>query len=154
MRKDIYSLVFAGNMNGLILLIPGLALALAGAGLRRVPAQRSLTVRRFGRYRRTLGPGWHWLVPGLERSGPGVDLIGHHLSIQTGSALGQAELYYQIIEPEKAGATLDSVDDWVADQAREALHGPLQTTEQFKHELNRRVSQLGLRVIRCSLHLG
>ena len=119
-----------------------------------MPAQRSLTVHRFGRYRRTLGPGWHWLLPVLDRSGTGVDLIGHHLSIEAGAAHGQAELYYQILEPAKAGATLDSVDDWVASQAREALHGPVQTTEQFKHELNRRVGQLGLRVIRCSLHLG
>ncbi len=129
-------------------------MAFVAAGLRRVPAQRSLTVRRFGRYRRTLGPGWHWLLPGLDRSGAGVDLIGHHVSIQAGGAHGQAELYYQILEPEKAGATLDSVDDWVAGQAREALRGPEQSPEQFKHELNRRVGQLGLRVIRCSLHLG
>ena len=141
-------------MNGIILLAPGLLLAIAAAGLRRVPAQRSLTVHRFGRYRRTLGPGWHWLLPVLERSGAGVDLIGHHLSIEAGAAHGQAELYYQILEPAKTGATLDSVDAWVADQAREALHGPPQSSEQLKHELNRRVGQLGLRVIRCSLHLG
>lgn len=137
-----------------MLLAPALSLAFAAAGLRHVPAQRSLTVRRFGRYRRTLGPGWHWLLPGLDRSGAGVDLVGHHLSIEAGTAHGQAELYYQILEPEKAGATLDSMDDWVAGQAREALHGPPQSPEQFQHELNRRVGRLGLRVIRCSLHLG
>lgn len=137
-----------------MLLAPGLLLALAVGGLRRVPAQRSLTVRRFGRYRRTLGPGWHWLVPVLDRSGAGVDLIGHRVRIQAAGGQGPAELYYQILEPEKAGATLDTVDDWVAGQAREALGGALQSPEQFKHELNRRVARLGLRVIRCSLHAG
>jgi regulator of protease activity HflC (stomatin/prohibitin superfamily) len=141
-------------MNGLMLLALGLPLAFAVAGLRRVPPQRSLTVRRFGRYRRTLAPGWHWLVPGLDRSGAGVDLMGHHVSLQASGEQGAAELYYQILEPEKAGATLDSVDDWVASQAREAMGGALQSPEQFKHELNRRVGQLGLRVIRCSLHVG
>jgi regulator of protease activity HflC (stomatin/prohibitin superfamily) len=141
-------------MNGLILLALGLPLAFAAAGLRRVPAQRSLTVRRFGRYRRTLAAGWHWLVPGLDRSGTGVDLMGHHLSLKGFGEQGAAELYYQILEPEKAGATLDTVDDWVAGQAREALRGAQQSPEQFKHELNRRVGRLGLRVIRCSLHVG
>lgn len=141
-------------MNGLIFLALGLMLAFAAAGLRRVPAQHSLTLRRFGRYRRTLSPGWHWVVPGLDRAGAQVDLIGHRVSVQRSDSPDQAELYYQILEPEKAGATLDSVDDWVAGQAREAMNQPLQGPDQLKAELNRRVGRLGLRVIRCSMHIG
>jgi regulator of protease activity HflC (stomatin/prohibitin superfamily) len=137
-------------MNTIVVLSAALPLALAAAGLRRVPAQNARPVRRFGRYQRTLGPGWHWVVPGLEWTGRDVDLIGHHLRVDGGDAT-RAELYYQIVEPEKAGATLEAVDEFVAGQAREALRSPGQSPDQLKQELNRRVGRLGLRVIRCSL---
>ena len=137
-------------MNTLLILIAAssLILGLAAAGLRRVPAQRAATVRRFGRYRRTVGPGWHWLIPQMDKTGAEVELINHHLHVA--HADGQAELYYQILEPEMAGETLERVDDFVADQAREAVDA--RTTTEFKLELNRRVGPFGLRVIRCSLH--
>ena len=126
-----------------------LALALVATGLRRIPAQRVATVRRLGRYRRTLGPGWHWLLP-IERTGKPVELLNHHLHVQRGGA--QAELYYQILEPEKAGETLECVDEFVAAEARAAAVA--RTTTEFKLELNRRVAPKGLRVVRCALHLG
>lgn len=140
-------------MNDAIL-VSALCLLLAAlAGVRKVSSQRVQTVRRFGRYQRVLGPGWHWVVPGLDRSGRGVDLIGHHLHVQ-GPDRAQAELHFQIVEPEKAGETLDGLDDFVAGQAREALGQASRSPEQLKTEMNRRVGQLGLRVIRCSLHVG
>jgi regulator of protease activity HflC (stomatin/prohibitin superfamily) len=136
-------------MNALLVLAAVLlVLALLATGLRRVPAQRVATVRRFGRYRRTVGPGWHWLMP-LERTGKQVDLLNHHLHVQRGE--GEAELYYQILEPEKAGEALENVDAFVAEKAREADHA--RTTSEFKLELNRRVAPKGLRVVRCALHL-
>ena len=56
-------------MNDFLLVAAALPLAVAALGLRKVPAQRVLTVRRFGRYRRTLSPGWHWVLPVLDRAG-------------------------------------------------------------------------------------
>lgn len=141
-------------MNAFLILFLLLPLAMLAAGLRCVPLQRVLTVRRLGRYRRTLGPGWHWIIPGLEQAGLQVKLIGHHLHVRGAASNEEAELYYQIMEPEMAGATLDRVDAWVTDQTREALHCAGSTPDELKSELNRRVSRLGLRVIRCSLHLA
>jgi regulator of protease activity HflC (stomatin/prohibitin superfamily) len=126
-----------------------LALVLVATGLRRVPAQRAATVRRFGRYRRTLGPGWHWLLP-LERKSASVDMLNHHLHVARGDV--EAELYYQLLEPEKAGETLEHMDDFVAEKARESADA--RTTSEFKLELNRRVAPKGLRVVRCALHAG
>ena len=133
----------------LVLAALTLVLVLGATGLRRVPAQRVATVRRFGRYRRTVGPGWHWLLP-IERTGKQVELINHHLHVARDR--GEAELYYQILDPEMAGETLESVDEFVAGQALEASHA--RTTTEFKLELNRLVAPKGLRVIRCALHLG
>jgi regulator of protease activity HflC (stomatin/prohibitin superfamily) len=126
-----------------------LVLALVATGLRRVPAQRVATVRRFGRYHRTLGPGWHWLLP-LERKGASIEMLNHHLHVDRGGV--EAELYYQILDPEKAGETLERMDDFVAEEAREAAVA--RTTSEFKLELNRRVAPKGLRVVRCALHVG
>ena len=126
-----------------------LVLALVATGLRRIPAQRVATVRRLGRYRRTLGPGWHWLSP-LERKSASIELLNHHVHFARGGV--EAELYYQILEPEKAGETLDNVDEFVAEKARESVDA--RTTGEFKLELNRRVAPKGLRVVRCALHVA
>lgn len=142
-------------MDPLVLTLLLAALLLGAAGLRRVPVASVVTVHRFGRYRRALGPGWRWVLPGVDRLGPPVSLIGHHLAIpaQAGTA---ADLYFQILDPARAGAALDDVDAMVSAQARDALAalpaaapGP---AEALRSELNRRVARLGLRVVRCSLH--
>jgi regulator of protease activity HflC (stomatin/prohibitin superfamily) len=140
-------------MNEILLLSALVLLPILAAGVCRVPDHRVLAVRRLGRYRRTLGPGWHWIVPGLDRAGAGVDLIGHHLHVR-GPDSAQAELHFQIVEPEKAGDALEGVDALVAAQAREALGGGDRSPEWLKTELNRRVGRFGLRVIRCSMHVG
>jgi regulator of protease activity HflC (stomatin/prohibitin superfamily) len=140
-------------MNALLVCLSLLLLAFVFAGVHRVPEQRVATVRRLGRYRRTLGPGWHWIVPKLERTGAQINLIGHHLHVRGAERDEEAELYYQIMDPSKAGETLDRVDDWVAAQAREALEQDCSSPDKLKSELNRRVSGLGLLVVRCSLHI-
>lgn len=125
---------------------------LALAGWRRVPAGTVASVRGGGRHRRTLGAGWHWLWPLREQLGPPVELIGHHLNVRTDAA--QADLYFQILDPNQAGAVLDEVDDLVSRQTRDALRQLRNAhPENLKYELNRRVGQLGLRVVRCSSQL-
>ena len=126
-----------------------LVAAFGAVGWRRVPAGCVASLNRGGRYRRPLDPGWHWLVPGVERLGPPVALIGHRLDVRTTAA--HAALHFQILEPERVGAGLDGVDDWVGAQAREALRAtPDAPPEVLKLELNRRVEAHGLRVVRCS----
>jgi regulator of protease activity HflC (stomatin/prohibitin superfamily) len=127
-------------------------------GLQRVDDHTGVTVHRFGRYVRTLGPGWHWTMPGIDQLGRPVSLIGHHLDV-SGAGGGHAELYYQILDPARAGPALDQVDQLVSDQTRDAMAampGPGEPgrslSDLLKAELNRRVAGHGLRVIRCSLH--
>ena len=125
-------------------------------GLTRVADDCGVTVHRFGRYHRALGPGWHWTVPGIERLGRPVRLTGHHLDVPAGET--HADLYYQILDPARAGATLDRLDQLVQQQACDALASMTQPTDapsvadRLKTELNRRVATHGLRVIRCSVH--
>lgn len=139
--------------------LPAALAALARAtGICRVPDNCVVTVHRSGRFVRALGAGWHWTLPGLDQLGQPVCLIGHHLDIPAASG-AHAELYYQILDPAQAGAALDRVDALVSDQARDALAALPERAEPgrpladlLKAELNHRVSRMGLRVIRCSLH--
>jgi len=122
-------------------------------GFRRIPDNCVVTVHRSGRFVRALAAGWRWTMPGVDQLGQPVCLIGHHLKIPADVG-AHAEVYYQILDPAQAGANLDRVDALVADQARAALAalGARPLADALKAELNQRVSRMGLRVIRCSLH--
>jgi regulator of protease activity HflC (stomatin/prohibitin superfamily) len=129
--------------------------------LRRVPKDRAVTVHRFGRYSRSLGPGFHVVFPLIERIGHRVELIGHHVQLhaERGATQRDAAVFYQILEPERTGACLDAVDDYVLQQA-DAVFAEVATQEletgngfgeRLQAELNRRLSPQGLRVTRCRL---
>ena len=143
------------NLNPLLPLPLPLASLAWLTGFRRVPDNCVVTVHRFGRFVRALGAGWRWTVPGVDQLGQPVCLIGHHLDIAD-AAGAHAELYYQILDPSRAGEALDRVDALVTDQALAALatlgEFPRPLADALKTELNRRIGSLGLRVIRCSLH--
>ena len=118
-------------------------------GFRRVPDNSVVTVHRFGRFVRALGPGWRWTLPGLDHLGQPVCLIGHHLSV-VGAEGTEAELYYQILDPALAGEALDDVDTLVIQEALRLLDAP-QDAQSLKTALNQALGPKGLRVIRCRL---
>jgi regulator of protease activity HflC (stomatin/prohibitin superfamily) len=141
---------------------------MAFAVLRRVPDGQAWTVHRFGRYARTLQPGVHAIWPGLDRIASHVALIGHRIELPAhafGAEGGNADLYYQILDPMPTGQGLESLDEMVQHQADDALASvaanlPPQSgstapiADALKAELNRRLGRMGLRVIRCALHAG
>lgn len=131
------------------------------ASLRRVPQDRAYTVHRFGRFSRSIGPGFHVVLPVVERIGHRVELIGHHVQLhaERGPIQRDAAVFYQILEPERTGARLDAVDDFVKQEA-DALFADVVSREldpdngfgeRLQAELNRRLSPQGLRVTRCRL---
>jgi regulator of protease activity HflC (stomatin/prohibitin superfamily) len=141
----------------LALVLAAVALLVA-AGLRRVPEGVGLTVHRFGRYVRTLRPGLHFTWPLIDRIGHRVNLIGHQIDMPriTGTHCA-ATVYFQILEPERAGEWLERVDAVVEDEARSHLRqmagggGAGPDDARLKSDLNARLGELGLRVTRCQL---
>lgn len=138
------------------LMLTGLLLV----GLRRVPEGTALTVRRFGRRLRILPPGLRYTLPVIDRVTQRVRLIGHRVNVSVeGDQATRAEVYYQILEPVRVGAALERVDALVEQQASRALSGLADEASdsvealaaQLKHELNRNLMELGLRVTRCEL---
>ncbi len=144
------------------ILLPLLVLfALGLAGLRYVPEDTALTVHRFGRYARTLSPGLRFTVPLLDKVAQRVRLVGHQVAVPAPEpAPLRADVYYQILEPQRSGDALDRIDLLVEGHARHVL-STLASGEtsidnraaQLKRELNEGLAAFGLRVTRCNLHL-
>lgn len=131
-------------------------LAFVLAGIRRVLEGCAYTVRRFGRYARTLPPGLGFVLPLVERIGQRVSLIGHAVSVRGAEVSGA--VYYQIIDPRQTGEALESIDQLVEHSAREALRelpapeasGP-GLDQRIRLHLNQTLAGRGLRVVRCVL---
>jgi regulator of protease activity HflC (stomatin/prohibitin superfamily) len=154
-------------MNALLAVMVLLGAGLAIASLRRIPEDTVCTVHRFGRYVRTLPPGYRFTLPFVDHIAHRVRLVGHQIELRP-QPLGRATaasgaVYYQILEPERAGDVLDDVDALVERAACERLaaiatHSALATesgalAQHLKQDLNQHLGAIGLRVTRCQLHL-
>ncbi|MCK7593598.1 hypothetical protein [Pseudomarimonas salicorniae] len=135
----------------LILVLPLLA-------MRNVPTDRVVPVRRWGRFHRALGPGWHVVWPILDRAGPGVPLIGHRVTAaDAADGQARAEVFFQILDPQLIGRDLERVDAIVSQAAVAQLTSlgagidAATWAPEFKARLNRALQGLGLRVTRCQL---
>lgn len=126
-----------------------ICLATIVASLRRVPEGCAFTVHRLGRYVRTLPPGIGFVLPVIERVGQRVSLINHTVSLDEGSSRGA--VYYQILDPRRAGEALESIDQLVAGAARDAV-SQISNVGELRQQLNQRLADRGLRVVRCELH--
>ena len=148
--------------------VPALALlatvvvTLLAIAVRRVPDGYAVTIQRLGRYRRTLGPGWHLTLPVLDRPGKRVTLVGHHVEVQGHAPGADADVYYQILEPARTGQAIDDVDAMVGREVLERLQALsaepgaadlVALGSRLKVELNRQLNRVGLLVIRCQLHV-
>lgn len=154
-------------MSVLPIVLFALGAGLAAASLRRVPEDTVCTVHRFGRYVRTLTPGLRFTVPFVDRIAHRVRLVGHQVELTPqpldASTRAGGAVYYQILEPQRAGEVLDEVDALVAREANaqlaqiagsEATAEAAQLSSRLKADLNRRLEGLGLRVTRCQMQLS
>lgn len=148
----------------LVLLLLPVAVVTLG-GVRRVPEGMACTVHRFGRYARTLSPGLRWTIPFVDHIAHRVRLVGHQVAVPNAAdarAATRGAVFYQILEPQRAGDVLEAVDALVEREAGAGLSAvlarePAKDVEalsaQLKAELNQRLAALGLRVTRCKLDL-
>lgn len=155
-------------MTALLAVMCILGAGLAYASLRRVPEDMVCTVHRFGHYVRTLTPGVSFTMPFVDHIAARVRLVGHQVDLpsQTFGAHTAAcgAVYYQILEPERAGDALDDVDALVTREACQRLAAMAANDDtvtesnalacQLKSDLNQRLGALGLRVTRCQLQLS
>lgn len=134
--------------------------------IKRIPEGQAYTIHRFGRYRRTLDSGVHWVMPLIERVAQRISLTGRALqlaprTITTGGVARTVcgSVWFQVLDPARAEAELDHVDDVVLGEVTEAMerlgalgHVPISGLDAtLKKESNQVLRSHGVVVTRCQL---
>lgn len=120
-----------------------LAVLLASA-VRHVPAGQVYSLYRHGKPLRLLQAGTHLVLPWLDRVAHKIDLAGQTLRLEAPSA-DRCEVcgtvYWQVLEPERADAVFEQVDQLIRRGAQEALRSEPATESIDRRDLGVRVKQ-------------
>lgn len=150
----------------IILCTLGIASLLVAASIKRIPEGQVYTLRRWGSPQpRLLSAGVHWVLPLIERIAHKISLGGHTLNLdeQVISDTGfspyavRGAVYWQVLEPQRAEAVIDHVDELIRRctlQALAAGHysaGP--RNNQLKQALNDVLRERGMLVTRVDVQV-
>ncbi|WP_040671060.1 SPFH domain-containing protein [Rhodanobacter fulvus] len=155
-------------MNTLIsVMILGSALALLASAIKHVPAGQVYSLHRLGKPARLLQPGVHMVMPLLERVAHKINLAGQVLRLEESMADDahdvRGTVYWQVLEPERADAVIDQVDQLIRRGAIAAMHDEPQAGEaadrrvlgtRMKLALNSALRERGMMVTRVDLDLA
>lgn len=149
-------------MNMLLPALLVIAAALLVAAVRRVPNGRVYSVYRGGKLIRVLEEGTHLVLPLRDRVVHKIDLAGQTLRLE--EPLDEARdlrgtVYWQVLEPERADAVIDEVNELIRRGACEALRSQPSAAHashrdlgaQVKQSLNSALRQRGMMVTRVEL---
>ncbi len=125
----------------LLLFIPA---ALMASAVRHVPAGQVYSLYRRGKLLRVLQQGTHLVLPVLDRVAHKINLAGQTLRLETlqdeaGEIHGT--VYWQVLEPERADAVFEQVDQLIRSGAREALRDASVVDGAARRDLGVRVKQ-------------
>lgn len=140
----------------LLLLAP---IALIASAIKYVPAGQVYSLYRHGKLVRVLKTGMHLVLPLLDRVAHKINLAGQTLRIEepaTDSREMRATVYWQVLEPERADAVFEQVDELIRHGAQEALRGQSKTDRRalgarVKQALNDALRERGMIVTRVDL---
>jgi len=135
-------------MTFLTLLVALLAVLIASA-VRHVPEGQVYSLYRRGKPVRLLQAGTHLVLPLLDRVAHKINLAGQTLRLEDPQAdvrEVRGTVYWQVLEPERADAVFEQVDQLIRRGAQEALR-----SEPAVEQVNRR--DLGVRVKQSLNHV-
>lgn len=148
-------------MTMIVLTVLVILFALAAVALQRVPLGQVYSVYRRGKQARLLQAGTHWVVPLLDRVEHKIDLAGQTLRFEelADTSGVQGTVYWQVLEPERADAVFEQVDQLIRSGAQEALRAePIMGRAnrrdlgtRLKQSLNQTLRQRGMLVTRVEL---
>ena len=103
----------------LVLVILAVALVLVLMGVRSVPQGTELTVERFGRYTRTLGPGLSLIVPFIDRIGARMNMMEQVLDVPEQEVITRDNamvkvdgvVFFQVLDAAKAAYEVTGLDN-------------------------------------------
>lgn len=143
-------------LMSLLLLVP---IALIVSAVRYVPAGQVYSVYRHGKLLRVLKAGMHLVLPLLDRVAHKINLAGQTLRIEehsTDAREVRATVYWQVLEPERADAVFEQVDELIRRGAQQALRGESEADRRalglrVKQALNDALRERGMIVTRVDL---
>ena len=118
--------------------------ALAAAAVRRVPMGQVYSLYRHGKPVRLLQAGTHMVLPLLDRVAHKIDLAGQTLRFEEPMADAHevsGTVYWQVLEPERADAVFEQVDQLIRRGAQEALRGEPELDRADRRDLGARLKQ-------------
>lgn len=140
-------------------------LALAAVAVKRVPAGQVYSLYRNGKPVRLLRPGTHVVLPLVDRVGHRIDLSGRVMRFDASFAEAtpvQGTVYWQVLEPERVDAVIESADQLIRNQVLQALETETDTGQQQRREvagrlkssLNQQLRERGVMVTRVELDVA
>lgn len=145
-----------------IVIIAAFLAALFASAVTRVPAGQVYSLYRQGKPARLLQPGFHMVLPVVERVANKINLSGQVLRFE--EPLGDTcdvcgTVYWQVLEPERADAVFDHVDQLIRRSTHEALCAESETAHadrrllgnHMKQTLNQVLRERGMMVTRVEL---
>ena len=135
--------------------------AVAAACVRRIPEGHAYTLRRIGGHMRTIGAGTHLVVPIVERVAHKISLLGNVVElgpVQAAHSGGvfSGQVYFQVLDAERADAVIDSVAELVRGCLPAALAemtdvDSVVRNQHVKADLNLQLRERGLLVTRVQI---
>lgn len=145
-----------------LIILSAFLAALFASAVKRVPSGQVYSLYRQGKPVRLLQPGVHMVLPLLERVANKINLSGQVLRFEEPMADARevsGTVYWQVLEPERADAVFDHVDQLIRRSAHEALfaEGEAANTDRsllgtyMKQSLNHALRERGMMVTRVEL---
>ena len=114
------------------------------SAVRRVPAGQVYSLYRRGKLVRVLQAGTHLVLPVLDRVAHKINLAGQTLRFEEPLAEAhdvRGTVYWQVLEPERADAVFEQVDQLIRRGAQEALRSEPAADRADRRDLGVRVKQ-------------
>jgi regulator of protease activity HflC (stomatin/prohibitin superfamily) len=119
-------------------------LALFAGAVKRVPEGQVHSLYRRGKLLRLLHPGVHLVLPGRDRVGHRINLAGQVLRFReplpSASHLS-GTVYWQVLEPERADAVIDQVEQLIRGGTLDALKAEPEVVPENRRDLGGRLKQ-------------
>lgn len=145
----------------MVLVLIGVAALVVFACVKRIPEGQAYTLRRFGGHVRTIGAGTHLVLPGIERVAHRIRLLGNVVSfqrLQAGNQRYNGQIYYQVLDAERADAVIDNIDNLVCGCLRALLDDGAEDdagrNSRLKGALNEQLREQGILVTRVQVGAG
>lgn len=153
-------------MNASLSLLLISAACLVLFSIKRIPEGQAYTIHRFGRYRRTLDAGVHWIMPLIERVGGRISLTGRALDLAPMPVTAEGvdrtvrgSVWFQVLDPTRADADLEHLEDVVLADLLDAMSRISEREfvqaatlpQALKQEANTTLKAHGIVVTRCQL---